>query len=76
MMQNSRILDRNSGTCTYNQMKHFYVDIPAPSLHGNNSEIGAKTVNIKMIHPVIYHGAVKNSGAIGRVSIPWMFARA
>ena len=36
-----------------NQMNHFYVDIPAPSLHGNNSEIGAKTVNIKMIHPVM-----------------------
>ena len=28
-------------------MNHFYVDIPAPSLHGNNSEIGAKAVNIK-----------------------------
>ena len=31
-------------------MNNFYVDIPAPSLHGNNSEIGAKTVNIKMYY--------------------------
>ena len=35
-------------------MLHFYVDIPAPSLHGNNSEIGAKTVNIKMSYRFIY----------------------
>ena len=34
-------------------MLHFYVDSPAPSLHGNNSEIGAKTVNIKMSRPFI-----------------------
>ena len=30
----------------YKPIWHFYDDIP--SLHGNNSEIGAKTVNIKM----------------------------
>ena len=32
---------------------HFYVDSPAPSLHGNNTEIGAKTVNIKMSYRFI-----------------------
>ena len=32
----------------FKPMLHFYVDSPAPSLHGNNSEIGAKTVNIKV----------------------------
>ena len=38
-----------------NQMNHFYVDISAPSLHGNNSEIGAKTVNIKMSYRFIVY---------------------
>ena len=32
----------------FKPMLHLYVDMPAPSLHGNNSETGAKTVNIKM----------------------------
>ena len=43
----------NVGTQLYKPIGHFYVDSHAPSLHANNSEIGAKTVNIKMIHPVI-----------------------
>ena len=33
---------------SYKPIGHFYVDSPALSLHGNNSEIGAKTVNIKI----------------------------
>ena len=32
---------------------HFYVHIKTPSLHGNNSEFCAKTVNIKMSLVVI-----------------------
>ena len=44
----------NVGTQLYKPIGHFYVDSHAPSLHANNSEIGAKTVNIKMSYRFIY----------------------
>ena len=39
----------------YKLIGHFYVDIPTPSLHGNNSETRAKTVNIKMPYRFIIY---------------------
>ena len=49
MISNYILMNELWWIINYNKpMLHFYVDSPAPSLHGNNSEIGAKTVNIKM----------------------------
>ena len=39
---------RGPNFSSYKPIGHFYVDIKTPSLHGNNSEFGAKIVNIKM----------------------------
>ena len=38
---------------SYNGCGHLYDDSSAPSLHGKNSEIGAKEVNIKVSKPFI-----------------------
>ena len=38
---------------TFKPIEHFYVHIKMLFLHGNKSEFGAKTVNIKMSWAVI-----------------------